>query len=716
MRHWLIAVCLTLSAATTSAQIFPVDRNTAWSTGVVGGIPARATICATLLASTYAGVDASAAINSAIAACALDQTVLLSAGTFQANDLILLNKRITLRGAGAGVTTIVKTNGAHARTSRFVPVDPGSYMYEAEPNLIIGPQRWNVQDDSTSQNLSSDGAKGATSVTIASGTGFAAGQIVLLDELSGASWQATPTGFPDMALVWKGDRVAWNMHLPVQMYQDDSGTADMTGPYQTLSPRTLPDSMSWFARQDRPTNELHEVASVAGNVITFTTPLHISYRTSHTAQLTRYTGPNVHVKGAGVEAITFVGGADGSVRFTHCSNCWAKNLEVTQWIGEGIAVDGSYRVEIRESFLHEGSWPEPGGAGYALSLSHATTEMLFENNISYDACKNMVARSSGAGSVIAYNYADDPWDFDTPPWQEVSLNASHMAGPHHVLFEGNFGANFDSDYTHGNAIDMVVFRNHLVGQRRSFTDTANIRAVGLGYGSWWDTFIGNVLGTSGAMSAFAYEAPAMAGGSSDWTGPNIWQLGYDPERWGMYVDPDTMATVIRDGNWDFKTNSVHWHTTPATFTIPSSLYLSSIPAFFGAASWPWVNPLTGVTTLLPAKARFDAGTPNNTTPPTGGGSVSVPNVIAMTTATASSTITGAGLTVGTITMMSSESFVAGIVMGQSPTAGASVSPGTAVNLTVSSGPLSAPATHWEMRYCPNTNPCVGGIVSRQGDF
>jgi hypothetical protein len=43
------------------------------------------------------------------------------------------------------------------------------------------------------------------------------------------------------------------------------------------------------------------------------------------------------------------------------------------------------------------------------------------------------------------------------------------------------------------------------------------------------------------------------------------------------------------------------------------------PAFMGAKPWPWVDPSTGTTSTLPAKARFDNGTPNDVqygTPPT----------------------------------------------------------------------------------------------------
>ena len=111
-------------------------------------------------------------------------------------------------------------------------------------------------------------------------------------------------------------------------------------------------------------------------------------------------------------------------------------------------------------------------------------------------------RSAGAGSVVGYNYMDMGYINTQGYWIETGLNASHMVGPHHVLFEGNYSQNFDSDYTHGNATYLTVFRNWLSGQRRSFTDAGNIRTVGLAYGSWWDSFIGNVLGRSGKMSGW----------------------------------------------------------------------------------------------------------------------------------------------------------------------------------------------------------------------
>lgn len=74
----------------------------------------------------------------------------------------------------------------------------------------------------------------------------------------------------------------------------------------------------------------------------------------------------------------------------------------------------------------------------------------------------------------------------------------------------------------------------------------------------------------------------------------------------------------------------------------------------------------------------------------GGTNVTVPNVVGMTQAAASTSITGAGLTVGTVTMANSTTVAAGDVISENPAAGASVASGSAVALSVSSGPAPPP--------------------------
>src|SRR5213082_1107738 len=65
--------------------------------------------------------------------------------------------------------------------------------------------------------------------------------------------------------------------------------------------------------------------------------------------------------------------------------------------------------------------------------------------------------------------------------------------------------------------------------------------------------------------------------------------------------------------------------------------------------------------------------------------VPVPNVVGQTQAAATSAITGAGLTVGTVTRQSSTTVPSGNVIGQNPAAGAQSASGSAVDLVVSTG-------------------------------
>jgi hypothetical protein len=645
LTKWTLAILLLGAAGEVDAQtIIPSDRNFPWNPGMTSkggpsgaGIPTSRTQCGAVLSPS--GGDDSAAIQVAVRACPAGQVVMLGPGTFIINRLILINKAITLRGSGPGITILSKTNGATARTDTVVPgtiatggplnnhiyAPNGQNPPDRQPIVIVGQSRWPRANSVTSQNLTADGVQGSYSVTIADTANFAAGQWVLLDEVSRWSYQMVPPGYnPDGIQVKAGDHVVFQMHNPVQRWDDP------------------PNAFGWFSRgypsnassptdtDGRMTSEIKEIASVDGDTVTFTTPLSIGYRVSHLAQLTRYTaignGGNggTQITNAGVENLTMKGGSDGELRFEITAYCWAKNIEVTQWLGEGIAIDGSFRVEVRDSYIHTGSDPTPGGGGYAISLSAGSSEILIENNIARDVNKVMVARASGAGSVVAYNYMDDGWISYSPTWQEIGLNASHMAGPHHVLFEGNYGFNMDADYTHGSSQYMTYFRNYVTGQRGSWAGTdAAARTAGVSSWAKAFSFVGNVMGRPGQMSGWHYTdlkmgcdvngSNCVGGVSGPWgqgAKGNIWQVGYDAtNQWTQQAEPSALSTVIRDGNYDFLTNSQRWHNTPGGFTIPNSMYLTSKPTFFGSNPWPWVDPATGTIHTLPAKARYDAGTP-----------------------------------------------------------------------------------------------------------
>ena len=84
----------------------------------------------------------------------------------------------------------------------------------------------------------------------------------------------------------------------------------------------------------------------------------------------------------------------------------------------------------------------------------------------------------------------------------------------------------------------------------------------------------------------------------------------------------------------------------------------------------------------------------------------VPNVVNLSQSAAQSALTTAGLTVGTVTTTPNETVAAGNVISQSPAAGVSVAPGSAIALVVSSGP---PAFLMGVQNDPLTGPLVNSL-------
>ena len=319
---------------------------------------------------------------------------------------------------------------------------------------------------------------------------------------------------------------------------------------------------------------------------------------------------------SGIEDMTFTLGGDGNIVLEHAAYCWVKNVESNHTLGSSIGMGGCLRSVVRDSYIHTSDNPTPGGAGYLLAVDYGSADNLIENNINWSGNKVMVMRASGGGNVIGYNYMEDGYIDYAKNFVESGINASHMTTPHMELFEGNEAFNFDGDSTWGNSIYITGLRNHLTAIRRSLgglglTDIGNRKAIGSSPSHWWYNYLGNVLGLSGqtlfpGQTAFVYEWT----GVDDSTVP-MWKLG-DGGSAGQ--DATVVATALRHGNFDYVSNTVVWDPATADHNLPASLYLTSKPAFFGNNPWPWVDP-TGTTKLhtLPARARFDAGSPNSTT-------------------------------------------------------------------------------------------------------
>jgi len=349
---------------------------------------------------------------------------------------------------------------------------------------------------------------------------------------------------------------------------------------------------------------------------------------------------------AGVENISLLRGVTGGVEMEMCAYCWLKNVDVGYWYGGGVDVQYSVRSELNTVYIHHCANSTNNGSEYPFALDLGSTEILLTNSITNFAGKGMVARAAGGGSVISYNYIDDSM-YDKYSdigdyWIEQGANASHWSGNHHVLFEGNWADNLDSDNTHGNATYITFFRNYAPGYRTTFIDpscsltvndfagiayqsgcTANgpgpLRAAGPQSYNYWFAFVGNVLGASNTTTAngWSYEG--------DWNGSRMFALGWNAGNGGQdpNLDGSTGSYIFIHGNYDYVNGAIHASVagyTPAA-ALPVSLYLSSAPAFFIGASckypWPWVTPVKSPYTQLnscsgsglPALARWNAGTP-----------------------------------------------------------------------------------------------------------
>ncbi|PWU21549.1 MAG: hypothetical protein C5B49_02470 [Bdellovibrio sp.] len=667
----------------------------------VGGIPDRTKICATVNP-LGGGQDDFNNIQNAINSCPAGQVVQLGAGAFNVHmaDLpIQIATGITLRGSGncGGSsspycqTSISVVDGALAYTGgkcgtstsnevtcpnggpaiiQLAPVNP-DYNYSWAKCGNVGAV---LGTGCGATPLTADASQGQTTIQVQDTSRVSVGMWVLIDEASGAGWVADPlNAWSGYGSVWAASdwlnssgnpatgRVMW-----AKSQNGDGWDFSSTYPYEANS------AGCWHSFCDRPTAELHLITSIGAGpcpgtscTLTFDDPLTIAFRQSggHNAQVygplygsnSTYQTPISFLQNAGVENLSLLRGVNGGMELEFCAYCWIKNVEVGDWYGGGINIEYSVRSEINNTYVHH-CWNSVNNGGeYPIALDNASTEILITNSITNFAGKGMVARAAGAGSVVSYNYMDDTmYDAESgigDYWLDMDINATHYSGPHHVLFEGNWGDNLDGDHTHGNSVYMTFFRNQSTGMRTPFTDlslnqTVNdaagiayacgtsgpsgctlnkpgpFRAAGPAAYNYWYAFVGNVLGVAGVSTAangWTYQG--------DFTASRIFMLGWNSGPGGQdpYLNGVSGSYIFIHGNYDYLNNSVKWDSNTPDQTLPNSFYLASKPVFFSAGSggypWPWVTPTGaqqiqtgpsgcgGTCSALPAKARYEAGTP-----------------------------------------------------------------------------------------------------------
>ena len=648
----LACTCFTSAAIGQSIDqsILPDIYRTPWNPGIPGGIPTDtdpvrpATVWVPsgdpyggysvdpALTGTGNAVAFTAALQSAIASAGAAATptsrkiVKIKAGTYyvapQTNSggqvgIYVKVDNVTIRGDGP-TTTRLAANGTINNYGTVV---------------LLGHRTGGSAADFAVQNLTADAVKGATSITIADASAYRVGDVITIDHRDGPAVANGPA-YINGGYLWFFDGQYFKRQPSTDWNGPGTGALGIGGVGDLASANTAAINAvpNW-----RSTMQMTEVTAISGNTLTLKDPLYLDFPLSLVSQVYKAvpantSSSNLGTRWVGLEDIAVAGGNNlwgfpgGSIALSYAAYSWVKNVEADGErvtgdpsrpgkYGYNIGVGRCYRCVVRESYAHGSAEITPGGHAYGIVVASGSSANLIENNISVNNNKPFTLNVTGGGNVIAYNYVDQAITWNSPGWQENGIDDSHATFTHHDLIEGNWAPNIGGDTTHGNAGWHTHLRNYAHGRNSTGNMTSNLRAVAMDGWMHFQAYIGNVL-----MGGNVYQTTPSAR-----SGTPIYMLGNNYGGVGGNWDNGySLAHIHRDGNWDNVTNGVVWANGPAT--IPNSFYLTSKPAFFGTLTWPWVDP-TGATSAtrvatLPAKARYDAGTPFAGPP---GGAAKVPS-------------------------------------------------------------------------------------------
>ena len=618
--------------AAIDSSFLPIQFQARWAPGIPGGVPrdhdpVRPATVWVPAGNPYGGYSVNpaligqgnaaaftsamqAAINSAGAAATPSsrKIVLLKAGTYYVNPQGLPNKggrvglyvtvdNVTIRGEGADRTRLA-ANGTIPEYGTVVLFGHRSGFSDADFRVTpVTANAW----------------MGTNTIAVTDASRFAVGDVITIDMLDGA---ASPVGSIELnnSFLWFRDAQYFKRQPTYSWTGPSTGAGAINvGDLASANSAAINTVPRW-----RSVMQTSEIVSISGNTLILKDPLVKDFFASRSAQVWLVVPKNnrsafLGNRWSGIENIAVAGGNNqwgfpgGCIAFSYMSYAWAKNVEADGSRsdpahpgkdGYNIGLGRCYRCVIRDSYAHDSRDENPGGQAYGIAIGTGTSASLVENNISINNNKPIVSISSGGGNVIAYNYVDNAVIWNAPGWQEAAIDDCHGAFTHHDLVEGNWTPNIGSATTHGNSGWHVHYRNYATGKNSSGNVTGNLRAAGVDAWTHDSAFVGNVL-----RGGNVYET-----NPSSQNGNPIFALGGNFISGGSWDNGYAKAHVYRDGNWDSVNGRTIW--ASGARTLPPSLYLASKPAFFGSATWPWVDPLTGSVGTLPAKARYDAHTPN----------------------------------------------------------------------------------------------------------
>ena len=541
----MLAALTPSAGAAADGPIIPAERTINWSyTGIPEGIPVRTDICTTLNSAVYGdgSTDATAAIQDALDNCPDGQVVYLPQGVYQISSTVHLDDNDTLQGAGPGKTTLRYSGVNYLRS--MVDMRGLIYWELTKPQRLIYDVLQANKDDRV--------------ITLASTTGIAPGDILLINQLN------------------------------------DGSLVDSVGVEGKCT-------YCGYENGDRVLGQLVEVTAVNGSQVTLNLPLHWTYDTQLDPWAYQVDG-DAMIRNAGLEELTLTQNnpaVEFMIEMDGAQYSWIKNVEIANIQRRAMWVIDSLQNEIRECYVHTGIDGYGRDHGYGIFVDLYSSNNLVEDNILSDIDGGGLMAGGGAsGNVFAYNYLhnilfEDPW------WLIASPSLNHAPHPKMNLWEGDIGIKAEGDIIHGSSSHNTIFRSQMMGWQSDTITTRN-NAIELAAKNTYYNVVGSVLGTAGKSNR--YEV--LPGQPYDDGQENvIWVLGVGS---GMN-DPNVAATLLRHGNYDNVTHSVVWDPAVANQNLPDSLYLSGMPDWWCKETpWPAIGPdVAGYAQDIPAKRRFE---------------------------------------------------------------------------------------------------------------
>jgi len=529
-----------------------------WSNSGVGGIPARATNCASLTSSATA-----AQINSALASCPSGEAVALAAGTYSITGTIQVPSNVTLRGAGANQTILSATGGG------------GGYVVA----LGSGGPGYNPV------NITGGATSGSTSITLSSASGVSAGSYLVIAETNNPSF-VTANG-SEGTCTWCDGWTSNGSLARGQIVQVTavSGTTVTIAPglygAYTQSPIAVPFNMS---------------ASYAG-----------------VEDLQVYANNTGYAADFGLSSCAFcwVKGVEGNYTDgDQLEDYWGYRDEIrdSYFSNAFLHQPGTYDSDVDLAYktsatlvenniverTHVAIMLEWGAAGNVIGYNY--TEGEFDSG-SPDFVIGGISFHGAApqynlleGNTVTQIYADSVWgsSSQTTAFRNWVVGTNHICAP-------------------ASGRGTVSCSGAVYGFQAA-------RAMEWSYLAILNNFLGNVVGSSQMQSLVAYgsstmgqvasvEYPATRSYDADAYG---WSFGYgeaSDDGTGTGCDgvsgtchlAGTSATDLIHGNFSNIGGTVAW-VAGLTQTLPASFYLTSKPAWWGSIPYPATGPdVTGGT-------------------------------------------------------------------------------------------------------------------------